>query len=594
MENNLTIRGGEFLIKETQAQNIFIPEEFGEEQQIIAKTCTDFIEREILPLTKRIENQEDGLMKQMLKKSADLGLLAISIPEEYEGFGQNFLTSMLVTEKTGHAHSFTVAFTAHVGIGTTPILYYGNNEQKTKYLPHLASGQFIGAYCLTEANAGTDANSCKTKATLSNDGKYFIINGQKTWITNAGIADIFIVFAKIENDKNLSTFIVERNIQGVNIQAEEQKLGIKGSSTCQIFFDNCKIPVENLLGERNEGFKIALNILNLGRIKLAAAVVGGMKRVINLTVEYANQRRQFNKAISEFGAIQHKIAEQAIRLFALESATYRCSNDIEQKIEELKNKGFSSENANIEGIKEFACEAALLKVYASEAADFAIDEGLQIFGGMGYSAEAPMEMLYRDARIYRIFEGTNEINRMLIVDLLLKKTFKGELNLLKAAKSVADELLSIPSFDEKSENAFSNERKAIENFKKTVLLVAGAAVRKLMLQLENEQEILMNIADMIIDTYIAESLLLRVEKLCLLKSEANNKQQINILRVFIYDAADRISKTAKDAVNSFAESDEQQAMLLGIKRFTKQIPTNTKNLRREIAKTIIVENRYSL
>ncbi|RXQ97598.1 acyl-CoA dehydrogenase [Ancylomarina salipaludis] len=585
-------KGGEFLVKETKPQDIFIPEEFSEEQIMIKETCSDFLEKEILPRLDDIDSQQEGLMVELLEKAGELGLLGVSVPEEYDGFGQDMNTSMLSTEIMGTFSSFAVAFAAHVGIGTFPILYYGTEEQKNKYLPKLASGEYKGAYCLTEPGAGSDANSGKSKATLSADGKYYILNGQKMWITNGGFADVCTVFAKIDDDKDLSAFIVEKSYSGIKLGQEEKKMGIKGSSTCMMFFEDCQVPVENLLGERGQGFKIALNILNNGRIKLAAAVLGAGKNVITNTVTYANERVQFGQCISKFGAIQAKMAEQSIRLFAIESALYRCSNDIQNNITELVNQGMSKENAVINAQKEFAAEAAILKVSASEALDFVVDEGVQIYGGMGYSTEAPMERAYRDSRINRIFEGTNEINRMLTVDFLLKKAFKNELPLLSASQAVAKELMSIPDFGEIDESLFVRENKLVSNFKKAALLVAGASAQKFMTKLGNEQEILMNISDIIADCYLAESILLRVEKLIETKNQDSYKEQIAMAEVFIYDAADRIYKNAKDALNSFASGDELRMMLLGIKRFTKHSGLNSKDKRRLIAEKLIEENRY--
>tara|TARA_R110001583_G_scaffold11547_3_gene51986 strand:- start:665 stop:2449 length:1785 start_codon:yes stop_codon:yes gene_type:complete len=585
-------KGGEFLVKETKPQDIFIPEEFSEEQIMIKETCSDFLEKEILPRLDEIDNQNDGLMVSLLEKAGELGLLGVSVPEKYDGFGQDMNTSMLSTEIMGTFSSFAVAYAAHVGIGTFPILYYGNEDQKNKYLPKLASGEYKGAYCLTEPGAGSDANSGKSKATLSSDGKHYILNGQKMWITNGGFADVYTVFAKIDDDKDLSAFIVEKAYTGIKLGQEEKKMGIKGSSTCMMFFEDCEIPVENLLGERGKGFKIALNILNNGRIKLAAAVLGAGKNVINNSVKYANERVQFGQSIANFGAIQAKMAEQSIRLFAVESALYRCSNDIQNNIAEFIEQGMSKENAVINAQKEFAAEAAILKVSASEALDFVVDEGVQIYGGMGYSAEAPMERAYRDSRINRIFEGTNEINRMLTVDFLLKKAFKNELPLLSASQAVAKELMSIPDFGEVDEGLFVREYKLLTNFKKAALLVAGAAAQKFMQKLNYEQEILMNISDIIMDCYLAESMLLRVQKLVNLKDSNSYKEQIAMVEVFIYDATDRIHKNAKDALNSFASGDELRMMLLGIKRFTKHSGLDSKTSRRIIAKKLIDENGH--
>ncbi len=592
MEKIKTVKGGQFLVKETNPQDIFIPEEISEEQKMIMETCHDFQEKEVLPLLDEIDAQKEGLMTSLMDKAGELGLLGIAVPEEYGGFGQDLNTSMLSTEIMGTYSSFAVAYAAHVGIGTLPILYYGTQDQKEKYLPKLASGEFKGAYCLTEPGAGSDANSGKSKAILSKDESHYMLNGQKMWITNAGFADIYTVFAKIDNDKNLSAFIVEKEFKGISLGQEEKKMGIKGSSTAMMFFEDCKIPAENLLGERGQGFKIALNILNNGRLKLAAAVLGAGKKVISYSINYANERIQFGKTIANFGAIQHKIAEQTIRTYAVESAIYRCSNDIQNTMHHLMEEGTPKEQAVIQAQKEFAAEAAILKVAASEVLDYVTDEGVQIYGGMGYSAEAPMERAYRDSRINRIFEGTNEINRMLVVDFLLRKAFKNELPLLSAAKNVTKELMAIPDFGEEDTRLLAMESKLNLGFKKVALLIAGAAAQKFMQKLSDEQEILMNISDIIIDCYQAESLLLRVKKLIDLKGEEACKEQIAMCMLFFYDAADRIHKNAKDATNAIAKGDELRMMLLGLKRFTKHSGINGKEERRLIAKKLIDENSY--
>ncbi|PJB13868.1 MAG: acyl-CoA dehydrogenase [Flavobacteriales bacterium CG_4_9_14_3_um_filter_32_8] len=592
MENKNTLKGGEFLIKETDANSVFIPEEFDEEQLMIAQSCYDFIRQEIDPNLDRIDAQEEGLTQSLLEKAGELGLLGISVPEELGGFGKNFVTSMLTTEAIGGSHSFAVSISAHTGIGTLPILYYGTESQKQKYIPKLASGEWKASYCLTEPSSGSDANSGKTKATLSSDGKHYLVNGQKMWITNAGFADVFTVFAKIDDDKNLTAFIIEKEFGGITLNPEEKKMGIKGSSTRQVFFNDCKVPVENLLGERDGGFKIALNILNIGRIKLAGAAIGASKRVINKSIEYANEREQFGRPISKYGAIKYKLAEQALKIYSCNAAIYRCSQNVEDAIHTLVEGGMDKEKATLEGIRQFAAEAAILKVHGSEVLDYVVDEGVQIYGGMGYSSEAPMERAYRDARINRIFEGTNEINRMLIVDTLLNKAMKGELDLMGPAQEVAKELMSIPDFRTGSDDVFEQAHEQVKKFKKAVLMVAGSAAQKLMMELAKEQEVLMNISDMIIETYVAESVLLRVEKLVKSSKKEKISEQIDIMNVYLYDAADMLNKFGKDALNSFAEGDELRMMLMGLKRFTKQNPFNVKNARRRIADHLIAEGKY--
>ena len=586
------LKGGEFLIRETLANDIFIPEEWNEEQKMIAQSCHDFLATEVWPILDRIDAQEEGLMVELMNKAANLGLLGLNVPEKYEGFEKDFVTGMLATETLGAGYSFAVAFAAHTGIGTQPILYYGNEDQKKKYIPKLTNGEWKGAYCLTEPESGSDANSGKTKAKLSEDGKYYIINGQKMWITNGGFAEVFTVFAKIDDDENLSAFIVEKSFGGITLNPEEHKLGIKGSSTRQLFFTDCKVPVENLLSERGNGFKIAVNILNMGRVKLAAAALGASKATATKTIMYANERSQFGRPISKYGAIKYKLAEQAIRIYACESALYRATQNIEDAILDLEAGGLTHEKAILKGVEQFAPEAAMLKVNGSEVLDYVVDEGVQVYGGMGYSADAPMERAYRDSRINRIFEGTNEINRMLTVDMMLKRAMKGELNLMEPAMKVMQELMSIPDFSEVEETLFSKEKKYLANFKKAVLMVAGGAAQKLMMDLGKEQEILMNISDMLIDLYVSESLQLRVEKLVGMRGEEACSVQLEMMRIVINDASDRINKNGKEAINGFAQGDEQRMMLLGLKRFTKVEPFNAKDARRKVAEVLIDANKY--
>lgn len=593
MEKEKALKGAEFIIKESDPADIFIPEEFDEEQQMIAQTCRDFLNAEVFNRLDDIDSMKmPELMPSLLEKAGELGILGISVPEQYGGFGKDFVTSMLTTEVCGAGHSFAVALSAHTGIGTLPILYYGNDEQKEKYIPKLATGEWKASYCLTEPSSGSDANSGKTKAKLTDDGKHYVINGQKMWITNGGFADVYIVFAKIDDDENLSAFIVEKGWEGISTNPEEKKMGIKGSSTVQVFFNNVKVPVENMLSERGNGFKIALNILNIGRIKLAGAALGGAKKAVTDSVKYANEREQFGRVISKYGAIKFKLAEQAIRCYAVESATYRCAKNIEEAIQDLVNEGMSYEKALLKGNEQFAAEAAILKVAGSEALDYVVDEAVQIYGGMGYSAESPVERAYRDARINRIFEGTNEINRMLTVDMILKKALKGELDLMGPAMKVGEELMDIPDFGDAPEGLLAQEVAYVKNFKKAMLLVAGAAVQKLQATFAKEQEILMAVADMGIWTYLAESVVLRTQKLATIKSEDEIQEQIAMARTYVYDVADLINKAAKDALNSFAEGDEHRMMLMGIKRFTKVAPVNVKETRRKIADALIEKNAY--
>lgn len=591
INTNSNLLGGEFLIKESDFHNTFTPEDLNDEQIMVRQMTREFVEQEIHPILDRIDDHEPGLMQALLEKAGELGILGLPIPEEYGGFNKDFYTVTVATEMTGMGHAFSVAYGAHTGIGTLPILYFGTEAQKQKYLPGLASGKLKVSYCLTEPGSGSDALAAKTKAVLNPEGTHYILDGQKMWITNAGFADLFIVFAKIDG-KDFTGFIVDRNTPGLTIGEEEKKMGIKGSSTCQVFFDGMKVPKENILGEIGKGHIIAFNILNIGRYKLCVGVLGGCKGLIDISVKYANERVQFNLPISKFGAIKYKLSEQAIRTFAGLSATYRVCDYIEKKEKELLANGIAREKALLGAAEEYAIECAMLKVIGSEALDYVVDECVQIHGGYGFSEDYPAARAYRDARINRIFEGTNEINRLLTVDMLLKKALKGKLDLMTPAMQVQKDLMAIPDFGEEETGPFSAEEKAIRNAKKAILMVAGAAVQKLMMTLEKEQEILMNAADMLIDTFLAESLLLRVKKMYEKKGEAEASIYIDMLKTFMSDAMDRINKNGKTAINSFAEGDEQRMMLLGLKRFTKYEAYNTKDARRRIAKMMIDNNAY--
>lgn len=592
VEKKQAIKGGEFLIRETDASEVFIPEEFSEEQQMMAEACRDFNEAFIVPNTERIEKLEEGVMAQMLEQAGEMGLLGISVPEEFGGLGMSFNTSMLIADALGPTGSFSTAYGAHTGIGTLPIQYYGTEEQKAKYLPKLATGEWKASYCLTEPDAGSDANSGKTKAVLNEAGTHYLITGQKMWISNAGFADLFIVFARIEDDKNLTAFIVEKDFGGITMNDEEKKLGIKGSSTRQVFFNETPVPVENMLSDRQNGFKIAVNILNVGRIKLGVAAIGGAKEVAGLAVRYANERVQFGKPIASFGAIQHKLAEMAVKIYASESACYRAGQDIEDKINSLVAEGTNKEEAILKGLEQFAIECAILKVHGSEVLDYVTDEGLQVYGGMGFSAEAPMERAYRDARITRIYEGTNEINRMLLVGMVLKRAMKGELDFMSAAMGVFKELTSLPDLSDNDTSFFAAEKKVIHNLKKALLMVAGKAAQDLGGKLNDEQEILMNLADMAIEIYVAESALLRTEKFISLKGMDAASQRIAMARVYIYEAIDKVNAAGKEAIASFAQDDDQSMLLMGLKRFTQARLVNTKALRREIAGFMIEKEAY--
>ena len=588
-----TLKGGEFIIKETDAQDVFTPADFSEEQRLMHQTCLDFVASDVQPLLDRLDNHEEGLMEDLMKKAGGLGLFGISIPEQYGGFDMDFNTALLVTEGVGGGHSFPVAFAAHTGIGMLPILYFGTEEQKQKYLPKLTTGEWVGAYCLTEPGSGSDALGAKTKAVLTEDGEQYVLNGQKMWITNAGFAHVFIVFAKIDGEK-FTGFIVERGTEGLTFGNEEHKMGIQGSSTRQVFLSDVKIPKGNVLGEIGKGHLIAFNILNIGRIKLAAACLGACKMAANLSVKYANERVQFNLPISKFGAIRHKLAEQAIRIYAVESAIYRAGTDIYRTEQELLAQGQGANEALLGAAREFAVECAMLKVEGSEVLDYVTDEGVQIYGGYGFSADYPMDRAYRDSRINRIFEGTNEINRLLTVDMILKKAMKGELDLMGPAQAVQNELMAIPDFSVEEETGlFAAEKKTVQKLKKAILMVAGTAVQKYMNSLSKEQEILMNIADMAIKTYVAESTILRVEKEAGAQGEEALAQQIDIARVCLADTVEIVNKAGRDAIAAMTEGDEQRLLALGLKRFTKTDLFNTKDARRRIAAKLIEANEYA-
>ncbi len=587
MEAHTLMAGGSFLVQPSTTADIFTPEEFNEEHQMIIQMCDEFLDKEVMPHLADIDQQKDNIMPRLLDKAGELGLLGAAFPEQYGGLGKDFVTATLVNECLGGGHSFAVAMAAHNGISSLPILYFGTEAQKAKYIPRLATGEMKGAYALTEPGSGSDALAAKTTAKLTEDGNHYAINGQKIWITNSGFADVFTVFAKVDGDK-FSAFIVERNTPGLSFGEEEHKMGIRGSSTRQLFFEDCKVPKENLLGEIGKGHIIAFNILNIGRLKLCAAAMGGGKRALATSIKYARNREQFRVPIASFGAIQHKIAEMTIRVFAADTALYRTASWIEDKEASLREA--DKDNALLGAAEEYAIECAMLKVLGSEALDYVVDEGVQIHGGNGYSDEYNISRAYRDSRINRIFEGTNEINRLLIVDMYLKRAMKGRIDLMKPAMAVQQELMGIPDFNE-DETPFAAEMKVVENFKKAILMVAGAAAQQLMMQLEYEQELLMDLADMLIDTFQAECVLLRAMKMAE-AGHANAAVAADIARTFLYDAADRINHNGKAAVNAFAEGDTQRMMLLGIKRFTKAGNFNTKEARRRIAAKVIEAEKY--
>jgi alkylation response protein AidB-like acyl-CoA dehydrogenase len=588
------LRGGEFLVKETGWEDTYVPEQINEEQRAMREMARDFVIKEIDADLEAME-KDPMLGAKKIDKAGELGLLALSIPEEYEGFGKDTNTVSFVTEIIGGAHGYAVAQGAHTGIGTLPILYYGTEEQRKKYLPKLATGELKAAYCLTEPWSGSDALGARTKAVLSEDGKYYTLNGQKMWITNAGFADVFVVFAKIDgDDKKFTGFIVEKAFEGVSVGAEEKKLGIKSSSTRQVFFNDVKVPAENLLGEIGKGHKIAFQILNVGRYKLCNGVLGGTKRILDIAVKYANERQQFKTPISSFGAIQHKLGEMAIRLWTAESASYRTSNLLHMEEEALSAAGKSLTEVLTGGAEEYQIECALLKVLGSEVLDYVVDEALQIHGGYGFSEEYPIARAYRDARINRIFEGTNEINRMLSISALLKFAMKGKIDLMTPGMAIQKELMSVPDMSSPdADDIFGAEKKALKNAKKAFLLIAGSAVQKLMMNLEKEQEILIHAADVLIDIFTMESAMLRAEKLVNLHGLESSQIYVDMVKCFFFDALDRINSNGRQALVAFADGDELRMMQMGLKRYTKYENINTKAIRRAVADKLVAENGYA-
>ncbi|WP_394971312.1 acyl-CoA dehydrogenase family protein [uncultured Croceitalea sp.] len=591
------LRGGQFLVKETKCEDVFTLEDLNEEQRMMRESTKEFVDRELWAHWERFENKDYGYTEETMRKAGELGLLSVAVPESYGGMGMGFVSTMLVCDYiSGATGSFSTAFGAHTGIGTMPITLYGTEEQKQKYVPKLASGEWFGAYCLTEPGAGSDANSGKTKAVLSEDGKYYSISGQKMWISNAGFCSLFIVFARIGDDKNITGFIVENDSSnGISLGDEEKKLGIHASSTRQVFFNETKVPVENMLSERGNGFKIAMNALNVGRIKLAAACLDAQRRVINEATKYANERIQFKTPIMNFGAIKAKIADMATNVYVDESASYRAAKNIEDRIAIREAEGNTHQEAELKGVEEYAIECSILKVAVSEHVQQTTDEGIQIFGGMGFSADTPMESAWRDARIARIYEGTNEINRMLAVGMLVKKAMKGHVDLLGPATAVGEELMGIPSFDTPDfSELFAEEKNLVKRLKKVFLMVAGSAVQKFGPKLEEHQQLLMSASDILIQVYLAESAILRTEKNVKRSGEEAQATQIAMSKLYLYRAVDIILQKGKEAIVSFAEGDEQRMMLMGLKRFTKY--TNQPNvvaLRTQIADKIAADNGYT-
>ena len=594
-KNNL-IKGGEFIIKETKASQVFTPEDFTEEHLMMRDSVREFNEREVIPFRSRFEKKDYQLTESVMKKAGEMGFLGIAVPEEYGGMGLGFVSTMLVCDYiSSGSGSFSTAFGAHTGIGTMPITLYGTEDQKQKYVPKLASGEWIGSYCLTEPGAGSDANSGKTSATLSKDGNSYKINGQKMWISNAGFCSLFIVFARIENDKNITAFIVENNSEnGISMGEEEQKLGIRASSTRQVFFNDTVVLKENMLAKRGEGFKIAMNSLNVGRIKLGAAGIDAQKRVITQAVEYANNRKQFNTNISEFGAIKFKIAEMTANTYAGESACYRAAKDIEDNITRLSESGKSHQEAELEGVEDFAIECSILKVAVSEDVQNTADEGLQIFGGMGFSEEAPMESTWRDARIARIYEGTNEINRLVSVGMLLKKAFKKEIDLKSSMEKIKYDFFGLSFLNKKKYNGpLNNEKENIDSLKSVFLMILGSSLKD-KIDLEKNQQLLLCLSNILIEIYMAESTVLRTEKNINNKS-SNLETKKALSKIYLYNANDIILKNGKEAINLISSGYKMNQMhkILN-KKVSSNKGVNIIKLRNDVSDKFSSENKYFL
>ena len=591
-KNKTKLKGGEFILKESLSDEIFTPEDFSEEQLMMKETIIDFMDREIWPDKMKYEEKNYDLTVQAMKKIGELGLLGVSLEEKYGGMGMDFVSTMLAVDYvSGVSGSVATAYGAHTGIAILPIYLFGNEDQKQKYLPKLASGEWFGSYCLTEPTAGSDANSGKTKAELSDDGKHYKINGQKMWISNAGFANLFIVFARIEDDKNITAFIVPNEADnGIKLGEEEKKLGIHSSSTRQVFFTDTIVPVENLLGERNGGFKIAMNALNVGRIKLGAGNLDGQRRSISISTEYANNRVQFKQPISSFGAIKEKLASMATSCYAGESACYRAASDVQSKIDEYEASGLTKQESELKGVEEFAVECSILKVAISEDMQICADEGVQIFGGMGFSAEAPIESAWRDARIGRIYEGTNEINRMLSIGMILKKAMKGELDIMSAYQDIIEN-----KSQETIENSeeLNDEITLVENMKKVFLLLLGKSFEKFGPEIDKNQQVLLSLSDLAIETYISESTLKRTVKNIKRTSTIDQEYQISMSKLYIYEAAKIIEKKSRDIINSVIDDDNQENVYSSISKklsYTKN--PNIFELKTHVADKIIAENKY--
>ncbi|MAZ41400.1 MAG: acyl-CoA dehydrogenase family protein [Cyclobacteriaceae bacterium] len=589
LEKNI-VKGGGFLFNHPHFSEIFIPEEFNDEQKMIAKATQDFIDKEVFPFVERIDALEEGFMSSIMTKAGDLGLLGVCIPEQYGGLGMSFNTGMLIADIVASTGSFTTAFGAHTGIGTLPILYYGDDAQKEKYLPNLSSGKWKACYCLTEPDSGSDANAAKTKAVLSEDKQHYFISGQKMWISNAGFADLFIVFAKIEHDRNLTAFIVEKSFGGITMNDEERKMGIKGSSTRQVFFNETKVPVENMLSNRQNGFKIAVNILNIGRIKLGCGVINACKQIANQSTQYANDRKQFGVSISSFGAIKQKLSQMAVKTFGIESASYRAGQNIDDQVDVLIAQGHPEHEAKLQGVEQFAIEAAIIKVHGSDVLNEIADQGVQVYGGMGFSEEAPMARAYRDARIAKIYEGTNEINRMLLVGMIIKKIAKGEFNLKDELNFFNIGMIHKDTFDAAP---LSKEYKAIKNLKKATLMIISKALETYGAKINEEQEVLINLSEMIIETYVAESTLLRTLKLIDQSVENSANLFINLTKLYLFDAVRKSKNAGYEALACMIDDEAHLDSLLKVMdRLTNYNHLNTSRLSRDITDEMILQNKF--
>lgn len=589
------LKGGEFLVKNSSHQELFIPEDFNEEQLMIKETVKSFVEQDIYPYTERIEKLEEGLIPSRLDIFANLGLLGTHMPEEYGGSHMDYITNTLIGEEVGPSGSFSVSYNAHTGIGMLPILYYGTEEQKNKYLPKLITGELKASYCLTEPSSGSDALAAKSTAILNAEGTHYILSGQKMWITNAGFADLFTVFAQVDGNK-FTGFLLEKGMEGFTLGAEEKKLGIKGSSTRQVFMENVRVPVENVLGEIGKGHLIAFNVLNTGRFKLGASCLGGCKKIAEESLKYALEREQFKKPIASFGAIQYKLAEQVIKIFATESSIYRTAQLIQEAEQEFLEGGKDFGQAKRDAAEEYALECSIIKVIGSETLDYTVDEAVQIYGGMGYSEEGSIARAYRDSRINRIFEGTNEINRMVILSIIMKSAMKGELDLMTPGMKVQEELMNGAAPEATFDGQYAQEWTAVNNFKKVLIMLLGSAAQQAMagkLDLKAEQEILMNLADIIIEIFNTESTLMRVQKIAENHPQKNLDVYEAILETLLHDATGHITKQATDAIASFIAPEMQAAFISGLRKYTKYPLKNVKDSRRKIAKFLMEKGEYA-